>query len=139
MYNDKFHTPEDFAEIINKAAKDLKKVKFDIIVFRGFSGAIVGSALALQLRKPWALVRKPGDSTHSGRLVEGDVEGDYIIVDDFIDSGVTVNEIIDVCRKGNCIGVYLYDRKWLRDWNDEESRSRILHKIGVKVINWESA
>ncbi len=73
MYNTTFNDPATFAAIVNKAVADLKDVQFRTIVFRGFSGALVGPAVAVQLGKPWALVRKKGDKCHSRKRTEGKV------------------------------------------------------------------
>jgi phosphoribosylpyrophosphate synthetase len=138
MYNIKFNDPDIFASIIERAVKCLKGVKFDTVVFRGFSGAIVGPAVALRLGKPWALVRKVGDSSHSLNTVEGYVSSEYVIIDDFIDSGETVNKIVSTFPDGLCAGVYLYNFTWLRGSTDPDYRNGIRKNIGgIKVLNWK--
>jgi len=138
MYSINFNCPDIFAGIVERAVKYLKGVKFDTIVFRGFSGAIVGPAVALRLGKSWALVRKVGDSSHSLRAVEGYILGKYVIIDDFIDTGETVNKIISTFSNGLCAGVYLYNFTWLRGSINPDYRNAIRKSTGgVKVLNWE--
>lgn len=140
------NTPSDvnnFREIIQKAVAALKPFNIDTIVCRGFSGAVVAPVVAYELGVNWALVRKERDSTHSPRLIEGSVDGKYIILDDFISTGETVNKIIwDVAHyhpHAECLGVYLYDESWLRNWNDDNSRTIILNSIhGLPVLNWNA-
>jgi len=143
MYHTKFHDPRVFAGLVKRAVKCLKHVKFDTIVFRGFSGAVVGPVVALRLKKPWALVRKAGDNTHSSHHVEGDVSGDYVIIDDFVATGETVKHIVSKCPDGRCVGAYFYDCKWADGvWcngrGDSALRAQITDYIGgIKVLNWE--
>lgn len=96
---------------VTKAAHDLKKQGFDFesIAFRGMSGAVLASPIALALDKTLILVRK-GENTHSQYAVEGDLSGQkYIIVDDFISTGETVRtiikEIFKACPRCQCIGI----------------------------------
>lgn len=138
MYGTELTHPIVFADIVENAVKCLKGVKFDTIVFRGFSGAVVGPAVALRLRKPWVLVRKVGDSSHSPRAVEGNVSGSYVIIDDFIDTGETVDKITSTFSDGLCVGVYLYSPSWLKGCVLSSSRTAIRESIGgLKVLNWE--
>ena len=72
-----------------------KKVCFDTIAFRGMSGAILGTSLALLLNKQIIMVRKSKQNTHSDYLVEGFRQSKkFLIVDDFVSSGNTAREII---------------------------------------------
>jgi orotate phosphoribosyltransferase-like protein len=67
--------------------------KFDAIAFRGLSGSLIAPVVALKLGKTLLAVRK-GEECHSSRQVEGDLGADrYIIIDDFVSSGETVNKI----------------------------------------------
>ena len=94
--------------------------------------------MALRLGKAWALVRKAGDNAHSSRRVEGRVDGDYIIIDDFIDSGETVREIVYACDDGQCVGAYFYDYRWSNARNDPNLRAGLKDRIGgIKILNWE--
>jgi|SRR5579859_4427488 len=97
---------------IQKAAHDLKEQKFEFesIAFRGMSGALFSPPLALELNKTMVLVRKKGDGSHSMFRIEGDIGSQkYIIVDDFIASGATVQTIIldihTLAPDMQCIGI----------------------------------
>jgi adenine/guanine phosphoribosyltransferase-like PRPP-binding protein len=77
---------------IKTARKELRDIKFDMIVCRGVSGMLFASPLAYSLNKPLVVIRKlSGVKQHSDRYYEGFVgASSYIIVDDLIDSGKTV-------------------------------------------------
>lgn len=80
------------------SAKFLKGKDFDAIAFMGNSGALLAAPLALTLDKPMILVRKPfkKEECHSDYICEGfRVAKSYIIVDDFVQTGTTVNYIKD--------------------------------------------
>ncbi len=163
MYGTQINNPGVFEKVVNFAAESLKDIAFDILVFRGFSGALVGPTVALRVGKPWALVRKPGDTAHSCRHVEGKAEGRYVIIDDFIDSGETVLAIqqtiaeefersmeasrivYDSCppvldllekKKPECVGVVLYEESWLNKV-PEDQRYYEEKLNGIKVLNWK--
>ena len=78
-----------------KAIKS-SKVKFDAIAFSGNSGAIIASPLSILLRKPLILVRKTTDDCHSACTLEGCTKRGcrYIIVDDLICEGKTIENVI---------------------------------------------
>ena len=82
-------------ELVPYAVEILKTFDFDALAFRGVSGAIIAPVLALELRKSIIVVRKTAEKSHLGRTVQGDNNARrYIIVDDFIDSGATVQTIV---------------------------------------------
>jgi len=70
-------------------------IKFDAIAYRGHSGSLIAAPLAFILKKSLILVRKPSDARHSPFAVEGCTKKNcrYIIVDDFICNGHTVEAI----------------------------------------------
>jgi len=82
------------------------------IVCTGLSGILVGVALANKTKRPFAIVRKPGDNTHSSFTVEGYLFDQYVIVDDFIEYGGTIRRILREMYKHNdeseCRGIMLY-------------------------------
>lgn len=98
--------------------------RFEGIVVRGISGMMVGPMVASRMRKPWCIIRKPGDGTHSDHKT---VEGwhnfkTYLIIDDLIATGGTVKLIQTTLRdharaypnkweRGipECVGIYLYN------------------------------
>jgi adenine/guanine phosphoribosyltransferase-like PRPP-binding protein len=124
-YIDALFDPAKFAAIVDRTCKALSSLTFDTIVFRGFSGALVGPLVALQLGKRMALVRKQGDAAHSDQIVEGAIDGKYIILDDFIDTGETVRKIVMAVKidpykhttSAECVGVYM--------WHDAYQRERV--------------
>jgi len=103
-----------------KALKRLdKKTPFDAIAFTGTSGAALAYPLSLRLKKPLISIRK--GQSHFGRTFEGCLDAkSYLIIDDFIDGGATVNRILREVRKVSKavpMGIYLYapidyTRKW---------------------------
>lgn len=92
---------------------------FDVIAFRGVSGAALAFPLSLSLKKPLICVRK--DSSHAFRECEGWIGySRYIIVDDFKAGGGTINTIITEVEKihqsltygvPKCVGIFLYTGK----------------------------
>lgn len=85
-----FTDPELLAKRIDLAAKALKRHKFDAIAFMGISGTLIGPPVAMKLKKPFLLVRKPGHDSHSQWDVEGDYAAkSYIILDEFSETGDT--------------------------------------------------
>lgn len=105
-----------FAKTMTAMCALLRKHKFEAIAFTGTSGAAFAYPLSIRLKKPLICVRKEG--SHYGSKVEG-VYGikNYVIVDDFISSGDTVdkiiNEVEDMARKNRvakpkCVGIFLY-------------------------------
>ncbi len=139
MYNTAVWEPSKFAKAVKYVTDCLKTVPFDVLVFRGFSGAVIGPTVALRLKKPWALVPKVGDNSHSSRQIEGKVQGTYVIIDDFIDSGDTIraikNAISETSPKAKCGGVVFYEQEWCN--NCAPSRECWEGKIGgLPVLNW---
>jgi hypothetical protein len=110
--------------------------RFEGVVVRGMSGPLVGPMVASLLKKPWCVVRKPGEGTHSDHKV---LEGwhnfkTYIIIDDLTATGGTLKLIqqtlhdharafTETWKKGlpECVGFYLYNSsklKWRRKSED---------------------
>jgi orotate phosphoribosyltransferase len=59
--------------------------------------------------KPFTILRKDGDSSHSLNKLEGWGEfSKYIIIDDFIDTGATVRKIINFVDDAKCVGIFLH-------------------------------
>lgn len=101
---------EELRETLQKAVIVLKRFDFDAIAFRGISGTLIGPPLALALDKTMILVRKPETYSHSAHDVEGDIGArTYVIVDDIISSGATVDAVVKAIKKtapkAVCIGV----------------------------------
>jgi len=72
-------------------------LKFDAIAFTGSSGAAIAFYLGIEHKIPLIYVRKKNEDSH-GYPVEGTTDAGiikkYLIVDDFVQSGATVNRII---------------------------------------------
>ena len=100
--------PNIYKETVAKtvaAAKHIKSVTdFDTIAFCGMSGSAMAFILAHELGVDLLCVRKKNDGSHflsfNDNPLEGNLEAKkYLIVDDFISSGRTVNYIIDSISK----------------------------------------
>ena len=136
VYLHKIFRPSSFKETIHRAVKILaefdKVTPFKAIAFRGQSGAALGYTLGYLMNKELICVRKHEDGSHNSRLVEGYiVPCDYIIVDDFIDTGSTISEIYENIKEetpgSKLVGVYLYSDSYISD--------RVKKKIGdIKLI-----
>lgn len=124
-------SPRSLSSVVNRLAKKIRDsgLKYDFIACRGTSGLLVAGPLALALKKKIVVIRKEKKATH-GRLTEylGDVLSKCIVVDDLIDTGVTMRI---VCRRikdegGKCVGIFLYNG---RGWS-----SRLYKKWGKDNI-----
>lgn len=83
---------DDLAIVVDKTVKALRprKRKFNCIVVRGMSGALVGSPVSIALKLPLCVVRKPNDDAHSSyRGLIGAPDTRPLFLDDFISSGAT--------------------------------------------------
>lgn len=94
--------------------------KIDALALRGSSGMMAGAVLSVALQMPVIYVRKPGEYAHGGPVESNSREPikSYLIVDDFIDSGSTIREIVDAIDRDaeeersvapKCVGVLLYN------------------------------
>lgn len=109
-----------FEKTIREICKALRKAEkqgkiFTHIAVSGVSGCVVGSAVALRLKKNLIVIRKDNDGSHSFTKVEGypDESFQYIILDDFVSSGYTISQIyrkINMCCEDSAYfcGVYQY-------------------------------
>jgi adenine/guanine phosphoribosyltransferase-like PRPP-binding protein len=124
--------PGEFAERMKLASlrfAELKKtLKFDAIAFSGSSGSAAAFCLALKHKIPLIYVRKRNEKSHSYSQVECNVRNlqikTYLIVDDFVDSGATLdyiaNTISKFAKKNNAypaqqVGALCYDPYLDRD------------------------
>jgi len=109
--------PKKFQKNVARCVKFLKTInkRYDSIAFTGMSGALVAPILAYKLNKHLLLVRKENEERHSWQDVEGFTKcSKYIIVDDFIVSGKTVERIQEKVFEdypaARCIGTLQYTR-----------------------------
>jgi adenine/guanine phosphoribosyltransferase-like PRPP-binding protein len=118
-YMEPLHEPEVMRELVDRLCVKLVELRevvdFDVIAFRGMSGAAVCYPIQYKTGIPIINVRKPSEPSH-GCGVEGPIGLEinrYIIVDDLIDTGVTIQSIIDALETRNiaaekCVGIVLY-------------------------------
>lgn len=124
----------------------VKDTQAEIIVARGISGIAVAVAVNVLFDVPYAIVRKPGESSHSGKTIEFVEEPDescitkpwhrWLIVDDFIFTGHTMSEIDKAIKemywifKGQCVGIVLYnDRNDREEWTISDKDVQI-YRVG---------
>jgi adenine/guanine phosphoribosyltransferase-like PRPP-binding protein len=92
-----FIQPREAKKIVAKCVRLLEKsgLEFTTIAFRGLSGALIAPAIALEMDKTLLAVRKQ-KTDHGSYPVEGDHNAkNYVIVDDFIATGNTVDTIME--------------------------------------------
>lgn len=90
--------------------------KFDTLVGRGLSGALVVPYVARALDKHWLIVRKTGDGSHSHEIAEGNLGHAWLFFDDLICSGRTlaaaVSAVKEICAslgyETTFVGAYTY-------------------------------
>ncbi len=118
-YLDSFLNCKRRKAYLKAAMKTLSRYDYDAIAFSGNSGAMIGGALAAMTGKVSVLVRKSRENAHSDLSVEGyfpalGVEAKYIIVDDFVYTGDTVNRIVNKIQsmypQMECVGFLEFDR-----------------------------
>lgn len=111
--------PDAREKVVKGFIRYLKRVmkkqnlKFDTVVCRGTSGLLVAPIIAHMLNKHLIVSRKPKEDSHSSDSVEGyRTPKRYIIVDDLICRGDTVNNILrhmEECRpEAECVAIFLY-------------------------------
>jgi len=90
------------------------KHTFDAIAFTGTSGAAAAYPLSFILHKPLICIRKDRKN-HMGDNYEGAAGiKNYIIVDDFIDSGTTISNVLNITQARNVnakpLAIFLYKK-----------------------------
>lgn len=98
---------------IKKMVALARNVRFNIIAFRGNSGALLAPTLADACNKNLLMIRTR--KGHSRLTIEGAVPKRacfYIIVDDLIDTGETIEIILRAVKRHDermtCAGIFLY-------------------------------
>lgn len=89
--------PEAIALELSASAKEAG-IKFDTIVGRGSSGALIIPIVAHLLRKKWLIVRKPAEIRNSHACEAkwiGELGQRWIFLDDFCSSGATFRAVRD--------------------------------------------
>lgn len=134
--NAPYHTKpifgEEFQATVRRAARSLlearKSLDFNVLAATGNSGLPLIGALSYITGIPMAAVRKAHDGAHDTAMVNGIMPLDmkYVIVDDLISSGRTIQNIVQKMRTGHedqwngqgqrqLVGIYLYNSDWSAD------------------------
>ena len=112
-----------FKARVEAVSQRVRELNPDFVACRGLSGISVASAVSYVTGTPMAVVRKPGENPHSEGLVNGPygMKGRYVIIDDFISSGDTVDDIMEAVdsdsKENKCIGIILYSRSMNSTYN----------------------
>lgn len=89
--------PEPLKCLLDHIEKKLKRRKvvdkFDTIIYTGLSGAVVAIPLAQRLGKTLCCVRK--EKSHSSHQLEGILGKKSLVIDDFVESGKTLEYIFN--------------------------------------------
>ncbi len=136
--------PEKQLLIVDECCHRIEKNFQDCeyIAVTGLSGIIIGSQVAALVNKRLIVVRKDKDSIHRSYDLEGvpfKHDFSYIILDDFIDRGETINNIrnkVEKCiysnSKATLTGILLYASDTLA-WKMQQSFvANLLEKIPVQ-------
>jgi adenine/guanine phosphoribosyltransferase-like PRPP-binding protein len=130
-YLGKLYNPVQLRTIVERTIEVIKDLQasrqIDTIVCTGLSGQGVGFPTSMLTGIPLLVMRKPGDNTHAYGQIEGNVEfGTYIIVDDGISSGATVDRLVEKVSVFNpravCVGIVLWDSYQDRQWYHPEGK-----------------
>ena len=105
-----------------------KNLKFDAIAYSGSSGCAIAFSLATKHKIPLIYVRKNGEKAHSHSTVECNdkdaIVKKYLIVDDFVDTGRTIDWIMHSIEKqarakgaypATAVGVLCFDQYMDKD------------------------
>jgi orotate phosphoribosyltransferase len=138
-------TPKIFTErmqlVVKKLAEIKAKTPFQAIAFCGSSGAAAAYIAGVALQVPVIYVRKPKETAHGSNLESNATKQikSYVIVDDFICSGNTIDHIINKIRlysenqdakTPTCVGIVLYDCGGNRQEFEHKKQKIPLHHIG---------
>lgn len=133
----KVHNPTSSREVVDALCDGICRLQnqmpIDAVAFRGVSGAAVGYPIQYQMGIPVVNVRKSSDDSHTMRDVEScEVHriASYIIVDDLIDSGDTMREIMGALSKR---GVPLAACKAILLYADEGDPDDLFYTFGLEI------
>jgi orotate phosphoribosyltransferase len=94
------YTSAQFPKIVDETVKAVRKLKkkhkFTALAASGNSGIPLLGAVCARLKMPMLVVRKTKDTQNDSSLVNGEMEsgGKYLIIDDLISTGATVERIV---------------------------------------------
>lgn len=96
-------SPKSAKGIIRRTARAVKALGVEAIAVRGVSGLTVGAPVAFLLGLPLMIVRKSHELAHCHSTYNVETTNEksepyasYCIIDDFISTGRTINEIVHV-------------------------------------------
>lgn len=135
-FSNVFRFPSETIDAIVHALKNPKFNRVDLIVGIGMSGTLPLIPVSLKSNIPCGVIRKPNSSCHSSACIEipltgSDYINQYVIIDDFISSGNTIDQIISIMTRqyphSECVGIILYQsndemvehRKINHNWNEK--------------------
>ena len=146
-----FQYPQATVDAICHALNNPKFDRVDFIVGRGVSGLMTLLPVSIQSGIRCSAVRKSVDTemsacdggSHSGSAVEtylppGERVNRYVIIDDLIESGNTVEQVIQTMTTtythSQCVGVILYQHEspvddQLEKWNGVPVESGLTHDV----------
>ena len=127
-------------KVIITAVCDLRKVEsFDSIVCCGISGLLVAPQIAEILNKHLVVVRKENDKCYSDFGIEGVAPYRYIIIDDLICSGKTVQHIQNTIKeehpRATCVGIYCYLPTESAYSADNDGSKLCYRDLGANLLN----
>lgn len=109
------------------------KIDFDYIAVSGYSGSLIAVPISIDFNKRIVVVRKENESRNSAYDVEMTVidaceSYKYIIVDDLIFSGKTINHIVNTISletrdKHKCVGIFIQEHPRMKTFittNDDK-------------------
>jgi orotate phosphoribosyltransferase len=107
--------PDKMQAYVKHVTTTLRRFPREVgLVFRGVSGMLVGIRAADKTKRPYAIVRKDDEKSHSISKVLGWLPEKYVIVDDFVSTGTTIKTIVAVVdaiihdTQSHCVGIILY-------------------------------
>lgn len=107
-YNGKIFDLKLRTKLVREMCRMLKHMDFDSIAISGYSMSVIGSMVAWRMNKHVIVCRKDGESSHSGLRVEGEKEfRRFIIIDDLIASGNTLNHVLGRVKELNSDAKFL--------------------------------
>jgi adenine/guanine phosphoribosyltransferase-like PRPP-binding protein len=131
MHYNKAITPANIKRYTRNVVKAIRKHFPGVqgVAFTGVSGAAVGWTTACKLGLAPVVVRKVNEPNHEGVVVCGTLTPNLVIVDDFVESGKTMNYVVGSLDKVNVLGVVLYQGTW-----DKEARRLWGRVAGMRVV-----
>jgi len=130
--------PLQLKKVIDKVTRKIKalhKVKrIDAIAFSGFSGACVAYPVSVATNIPTLNIRK--EEVHHGYTREGPsgYVNNVVIIDDFIQSGKTMNYIFTFLHAISCSGIILYNEQFFSNCeSSKENYKKYVTRKGVPV------